>query len=747
MSTGVQWPPVSPHAALLSSPSGRKKYEAYRDGPSPMKRSATTPSLVDRLRAARTNNDYPLQNPSPEDDEEDEETLQLKLAAIEAKLKLKKLQKDKARAATPGRDFSRPSSSHGPSTSQIEVKASPTRRMQAPLPKSPARVLLGIDKGVRAADVSLKRANTTTASRRPKTDSALTTNERPISGSSAFNSTRSAASSRIATSTEPRKTFSERMSEARDRETNIEQRRASTIRNRSKGFGLDHTEMDTYCTAADSAPTKSPTRQYFEYSRDQILSAAAGTSEGARHLKKSRTMPNLRASPSKTTEQSQSEGDSNLYEGFSDLHLNSRILPHSFLKRTLPTDKFTIYRIPDLLKNVQSPAYELPDSVCDYVIFAVIASKSSPMDHRANPNSTNSDKSTVGSRDWEKKWDDGSRNQRRFIALTLTDLNWTVDLYLFGTAVPRYHRLTPGTVVAILNPGILPPKPGKSDTGAFSLSLSDDSDTVLEIGQARDLGYCKTLKKDGKECGSWINAAKTEICEWHLNAEIQRTKSQRMGVNTGSNGFSRKAFGPKTRNEDGGNGRGLLANDGRKYDREVGGHYYIASTGPRNAGGRGNGTSHSTDDPFIHAMEGEMLRPSERDARLRKHLAAQAKEREIADQLGSRQHSGFGFDSAGAEYLRRKQKARDDKNKENGRSKDDASSLRSAAISRTILSSGSTATNESRKRTAADVRLSPVKKTRFVTEKGIREAGRESLGAPGQPLAHASDSEDELEIV
>ncbi|EXJ57613.1 hypothetical protein A1O7_07962 [Cladophialophora yegresii CBS 114405] len=751
MSAGGPWPPVSPQAALLSSPSGRRKYEAYKNGMSPMQRSATTPSLVDRLRAARSNNDFPPQHDSPED-EEDEETLQLKLAAIEAKLKLKKLQKDKARTATPGRDSSRPSSAHRPpAPPQVEVRASPNKRIQATLPKSPSRVLLGIDKGIRGADISLKRASTVAGSR-SRINSSDPHADRPTSRSSAFDSARSATSSRTATSTASRKTFSERMTEARERETTIEQRRATTIQNRRRGFVLDQDELDSYRTAAaetrGQGASKSPTRQYFEYSRDQVLTAAAEAHIGTRHLKKSRTMPDLRASPTKDTGQPpRYGGDPNLYEDFSGFHLTSRVLPHSFLKRTLPTETFTIYRIPDLLKNVKSPDYELPETVCDYVVFAVIASKSSPMDHKKMPNQRDPDKSTVGTKDWEKQWDDGSHNSRRFMAITLTDLIWTIDLYLFGTALPRYHRLNPGTVVAILNPGIMPPKPGKSDSGAFSLTLSDDSDTVLEIGHARDLGYCKTLKKDGKECGSWVNAAKTDICEWHLNAEIQRTKAARMGVNTGSNGFERREHQPMTRNEDRAH-RGLLNRDGRKYDRESGAHYYIASTGPKGGGGatRGTGGAAGPDDPFIQAVEGDLSRPSERDARLRKHLAAQAKEREIAEKLGSREHGGFGFDSAGAEYLRRKAKAREDKTKGVGGSLDDASSKGSAAISKAILSSGST-TNENRKRTAADVRLSPVKKTRFVTAKGIREAGRESLGAPGHPMAHGSDSEDELEIV
>lgn len=756
MTSDVPWPPVSPHAALLSSPSGRRKYDAYKSGASPLKRSATTPSLVDRLRAARSNNDYPPQDEGPmEDDEDDEETLQLKLAAIEAKLKLKKLQKDRVRAATPAVDSSRPGSAHGAPVSQTEVKASPPRRIQPTLPKSPSRVLLGIDKGVRAADISLKRANTTSGIRRSRADSAATGSDRPISRSSAFNSTRSTTSSRTTTTSfENRKTFSERMAEARERETSVEQRRATTIRNRSRGFAVDKSEIDGFRKTAEEEsrlhpPSKSPTRQYFEFSREQVLNASAEASAG-RNLKKSRTMPDLRTSPSRTPDTERSlkpEGDSSLFEGFSGLHLTSRILPHSFLKRTLPTDKFTIYRIPDLLREVKSPDYELPDTVCDYVIFGVVASKSSAMDQKT----TAQEKNNVGTKDWEKQWEDGRSNNKRFMALTLTDLKWTVDLYLFGTALPRYHRLTPGTVVAILNAGILPPKPGKSDTGAFSLSLSDNSDTVLEIGQARDLGYCKSIKKDGQECGSWVDASKTQICEWHLNAEIARTKAGRMGVNTGSNGFGtkRSVHGASTRAEDGGRGkRGLLARDGRKYDYATGTHFYVASTGPRGSNGGSGPVSRAMDGAFVDT---DLERPAERDARLRKHLAAQAKEREIAEKLGARDHGagarGFGFNSAGAEYLRQKNKARSEDKDTNAKSgAGDSGSQRSATtIAKTILSNaGGDGTRESRKRTAADVRLSPVKKTRFVTEKGIREAGRESFGGPGQT---ASDSDDELEIV
>ncbi|KIW12490.1 hypothetical protein PV08_09767 [Exophiala spinifera] len=761
MSHDASWPPVSPHAALLSSPSGRKKYEAHRNGQSPIKRSGTASSLVDRLRAVRSGHDRSSQREDMEDDaEEDEETLQLKLAAIEAKLKLKRLQQTKARAGDPG-NSSRPSSSQGVGSTtsnalssfqgpisrsaQVEVQKSPTRRPQpSSQPKSPSRVLLGIDKGVRGADVSLRRANTT----------AGVSHKTEVSGRIERSSSRSSAfSARLAASTENRKTFSERMAEARERETSHEQRRN---RQRSKVFDIDENEIEKHralaqdSTSALAQPRAHSRPQQPEYSRSDIINAS-----DERQLKKSRTLPDLRQTSSPqlpgATDDVHPQGDASLFEGFSGLHLTSRILPHSFLRRTLPTDRFTILRIPDLLKTVKSPSFDLPETVVDYAIFGIIASKSSPMDQKApQPDST-----TVGESDWHRQWDDGSQNSRRFMALTLTDLKWTVDLYLFGTALPRYHRLSPGTLVAILNPGIMPPKRGKTDTGAFSLNLSSNDDVVLEIGQARDLGHCKILRKDGKECGAWLDGSKTEICEWHLNAQLDKTRAKRMGVNTGTNGFGGGGGGNRGGSVAKGKNGLQPPKDGHRFDRFTGSHFYIT-------GGGGRAVSGGTGGPSI--PEGNLSR--DRGERVRKHLAAQVKEREIAEKLGSAGHgAGFGAGSAGAQYLKIRATKKPDndgtadtkRDRKQGRppyprTREDTPPESAPGVSRRssnlVMSDlPSSALVNGRKRTAADVRLSPVKKTRFVTDKGIREAGRESLGVATPSGGDDGESEDDLEIV
>ncbi|KAI1628703.1 minichromosome maintenance protein 10 [Exophiala viscosa] len=764
MSHDASWPPVSPHAALLSSPSGRKKYEAYKNSSSPIKRSATTPSLVDRLRAVRKGHDVPVEGIEIQDEaDDDEETLQLQLAAIEAKLKLKKLQQKKARAGTPDRTSSRPNSSHGPNSTisksmfgyqeptlpppRVEVPKSPMRR-PAPVsqPKSPSRVLLGIDKGVRGTDISLRRAKSVTSNAHHRSNLSSTEPLRPAVFGSA----------RTGISTESRKTFSERMSEARDREKSHEQRRENKNRQRSKGFELDGAELEKYrLLAAEPAQSTTPPAEP-GYTREQIIHGTAEANTATRPLEKSRTMPDLhdsRSSSQDSNNLSAPVGDASLFEGFSGLHLSSRVLPHSFLKRTLPTDRFTIYRVPDLLKNITSPSFDLPDSVCDYVVFGVIASKSSPMDQKKAPPDTK----TTSTKDWERQWEDGSQNSRRFMVFTLTDLKWSIDLYLFGTAVPRYHRLTPGTVVAILNPGIMPPKSGKTDTGAFSLNLGNGDETVLEIGTARDLGYCKTTKKDGKPCGSWLNASKTEICEWHLNAQLEKTRAKRMGVNTGTNGFgetgSRKAF------DKSGGRDGLLPKDGHKFDRYTGSHFYIATSNASAATGTG-GSAHRGGmfDGGPSIPEGNLSR--DREARVRKHMVARQKEREIAEKLGAAGHGqGFGVGSAGAEYLKLQVKTGDTqragtgtataKGERTSRVMDEERTTASQVTASILSGAPSSAlrgNGNGRKRTAEDVRLSPVKKTRFVTERGIREAGRESLGvAVGR--RRTDESDDDLEIV
>ena len=764
------WPPRSPQAALLSSPGGRKKFRHHQDGgtvyTSPLRHLKTTPTLrrssPDHLQA-----DEALKSAGSEEDE-DEEILHLKLAAIEAKLKLKKLQQSKAKLQEDGSGFENSSAIRPPSRlfakpdlaargPAVEVPFSPIKRPpNAAEQRSPHRVVLGIDKGLGGGDVSLRRA------RGSRDNTSHQLGPRPSSRSTAFSSVQTTDT--ISSGRTHVKSFNERLSESRETDKNRALRREERHARRGRALKLDRTQVEAYRKAATEAqahsPLRSPTRRTAntEYSREEVLNARVSRSS-SRTLQSRRSVPNLR-SPTRLTllspgsedgpksHQSQQGGDASLYESFSQVHLTKRILPHSFLERTLqedPDHSFDIYRVPDLLKVVHAPAYELPESVIDCAIVGIIASKSSPHSHKPGAGAGKSGASMKSSNDWEKQWDDGSQNQKKFMVLQLIDLKWSIDVFLFGTALPRYHRLTTGTVVAILNPAIMPPKKGKEDTGAFSLTLHSSDDTVLEIGTARDLGFCKAVKKDGKECGSWVDATKSVYCEWHVNAQVTRVQSSRMGVNTGTNGFSNgRGQGSKLHyNARGSNGNlddGLLPRkEGRQFDKHTGTQYFIAGSaaGSGRSGGapvyQGDRSAAKLldlddDDPFI--AEGQLSR--DKDARLRKRLIVQEKERAIARDLGK-----MGTGGAGGEYMRQRTGTGAPEASEQG-------SQRSALAAKVGIMSSGAEEKGSGKRSAENVRLSPVKKTRLMTQKGIRHPGRESLG-----VRHEGDAaeDDDLDII
>lgn len=749
MSEAEVWPPRSPMKALLSSPSGRKKYRDYRESGvktiSPSKLLGS-PSLLEKLRAARADRDYEILETSSvhDDEEEDEETLQLKLQAIEAKLKLKKLQQQKARATENVRPGSMESAVTSAS-SRLEVASSPNKRVAPTLQRSPNRILLGIDKGLHASDVSLKRAKTINASptKKQRPNDAPEFVRRP----SIFTQCRPSTAS-----TAPAKTFSERMSEMRDREADREKKTSAVLSSRSSRFKINKAEIESYSIAAEPANTD-PSKQVY------------GTNDGqenersvTKSIKHSRSMPSLRstspvkAAPSNSAlDTDDKKGDPSLYEGFSSTHLTSRVLPHSFLKRTLPTDQFTIYKVPDLLKNITSPEYEIPDGVGNYVVFGIIAQMSNPRNHKAKSTDTHS----TGSKDWEKKWDDGANNNQKFLVMTLTDLRWTVDLFLFDRAVPRYHRLTPGTLIAVLNPGIMPPKKGREDTGAFSLTLNDGEDQILEIGKAKYLGYCNAKKKDGSECGQWINASKTSICEFHLNAQVNRTRGARAGVNSMYGWHSDR---PKDKEKKA---------TSRGFDWESQSFYYAVggtatkkgqeqrwsfapTSNPNLSTAKLIDRAGNLDDPFL--AEGQMLERDKSD-RLRKRMESLAREHEIAKKL-----SKFGG-SAGGQYMLSRTAEEGSREKQTGLKHATSSNAPDGSVvtKEDILAQR---VGEKRKsRTADSVRLGPVrKKTRFLTDQGIKEAGRESLGpSSGPPHLPPSgrqlkqdddtDDDDDLDII
>ncbi|KAL3275981.1 hypothetical protein HHI36_020712 [Cryptolaemus montrouzieri] len=110
----------------------------------------------------------------------------------------------------------------------------------------------------------------------------------------------------------------------------------------------------------------------------------------------------------------------------------------------------------------------------------------------------------------------------QFIIWTLSDLLGdikTVALFLFGNAYKELWKTQPGTVVGILNPSILDKKEGCRDEATLSV---DNAQRIMMLGQSRDLGTCKTVKKNGDKCTSIVNKSKCEFCVYHIKQEYQK---------------------------------------------------------------------------------------------------------------------------------------------------------------------------------------------------------------------------------
>jgi minichromosome maintenance protein 10 len=712
-----------------------------------------------------------------EDDEEDEETLQLKLQAIEAKLKLKALQR--ARKAAEGADTESNASSSRPptaasmrrmdlprSSADVQVPHSPVRQRHAPQePRSPARVLLGIDKGLRAQDVSLKRPGASITG-----------------GSSRSNSARSDP---------PQiKSFSERMAESRNREKEREDNKTKIETRRSRGFGLHSIEgLKSTATPRSGSSLSSGTRSTQDMPPPPNAKALSGTQN--RPTNEPRKPPTPRPSSNSSTQresfrppssaskplsagfgstpttskyaeisQRDNSSEASSFESFSGLHLKSRDMQHNVVTRTL--EGKTILTLPQLLKTVKAPDYDLPDYENDYVVLGVICKKSTPHDTKnAVRNQSNGNQE--------------SSQQGKFMVIKLTDLKWELDLFLFDTGFSQFWKLPLGTLIAVLNPDIMPPR--DRDKGKFSLKLTSSDDTILELGTARDLDFCHAKCKNGKDCEDWVDSRKTEYCEFHIQLQVERSKRGRMEVNTMVGMGKGSGGGGKFGMFGGGKGGGFkgdeLKREGKYHDRESHETVYIA---PRPGGAA----------RLIDRDEQSWERGASREEKFRKQLAEKEKERELAKKLGQ-----MGEGSTGGDYLKLKgantpnlpargsmfpgtssSKGPDKSTEHDFRSllNRKAEDVTLASTKRKRIASGKSAASSEpvgwgaafkkgmlpspTKETPSAFRgtreASPAKKKArlLLPDKGIREPGRESLGGLDVGLIAAMDEDDDdLEFV
>ncbi|XP_041981856.1 protein MCM10 homolog [Aricia agestis] len=143
-----------------------------------------------------------------------------------------------------------------------------------------------------------------------------------------------------------------------------------------------------------------------------------------------------------------------------------------------------------------------------------------------------------------------SQKGNQFLIWTLSDLKddlKTVSMFLFRKAYNDLWKTPEGTVVAVLNPNVLDKSQNSSDQACLSVETSD---RVMVLGQSKDLGFCKSKKKNGEPCTSFVNLNQCEHCIYHIKQEYQKY-SQRQELQSSTMGkglptLQNKVFGKST---------------------------------------------------------------------------------------------------------------------------------------------------------------------------------------------------------
>lgn len=143
-----------------------------------------------------------------------------------------------------------------------------------------------------------------------------------------------------------------------------------------------------------------------------------------------------------------------------------------------------------------------------------------------------------------------SQKGNNFIIWTLSDLKddmKTVSMFLFRKAYNDLWKTPEGTVVAILNPNVLERSQNSSEQACLSV---EKPDRVMILGQSKDLGICKSKKKNGEPCTAFVNLSQCEHCIYHVKQEYQkysrRQELQSSTMGKGLTSLQNKVFGKNT---------------------------------------------------------------------------------------------------------------------------------------------------------------------------------------------------------
>lgn len=121
----------------------------------------------------------------------------------------------------------------------------------------------------------------------------------------------------------------------------------------------------------------------------------------------------------------------------------------------------------------------------------------------------------------------------------LSDDLKTVSIFLFSNAYKQLWKTITGSVIGILNPNVLE---SKDNIDQATLSI-DNPQKLMVLGRSKDMGKCKSIKKNGDPCTAIVNVSRCEYCIYHVKQEYKKCarRPDIQSSNT-SYGFTRDAI-------------------------------------------------------------------------------------------------------------------------------------------------------------------------------------------------------------
>ncbi|GFU07394.1 protein MCM10 homolog [Nephila pilipes] len=114
----------------------------------------------------------------------------------------------------------------------------------------------------------------------------------------------------------------------------------------------------------------------------------------------------------------------------------------------------------------------------------------------------------------------------------LNDIEKPVSVFLFKTAYNDLWKTDIGTVIGILNPSIMSNRDKQSE---LNLAV-DHPGKCMIIGKSKDLGFCRSRRKDGAPCNVPVNVFQCEYCIFHIKKEYKKFSGKRSELQSAYSG-------------------------------------------------------------------------------------------------------------------------------------------------------------------------------------------------------------------